>query len=178
MTANVLRIPRRRLIGPALPPLMVLALLLALESPLSGADQLLLAALALLLIATGVGFRGSPKAYLRSAAPLPVLLGLGVVVVELPLSSLAELLAGVLGVLFVAWLMEEPTRPPAGVARGAMGWLIPGLGVAVAWASSFLLPSNAAPVGVAGGLLAAALVLLAYLTRRPDLFDRGEPATI
>ncbi|MGA9840560.1 MAG: hypothetical protein WBS16_09070, partial [Thermoplasmata archaeon] len=62
--------------------------------------------------------------------------------------------------------------------RGAVVWAVPGLAVGVAWASEFLLPSTSAPLGVAGGLLAASLIALAYLVSRPELFDREAAPTI
>ena len=107
-----------------------------------------------------------------------MILVLGVLAAETPIAPIPELLVGVVGVVFVAWLVDDPSRPPGAIVRGAVEWTIPGAGVGVAWASSFLLPSTAAPVGVAGGLLAAAIVVLAYLVRRPELFDRAEAATI
>ncbi len=158
--------------------LVVLSLLLIYESQLPAGTTVLLGVFVLAAIGAGTGLRAARPALLREAAPIPVLLGLGVLAVESPLLPLSELLVGLTGVVFVAWLMDDPARPPAGVSRGMIGWTIPALGVGVAWASSFLLPSRAAPVGVAGGLLAGALVLLAYLISRPDLFDRPEPTTI
>ena len=95
-----------------------------------------------------------------------------------PIAPIPELLVGMAGVVFVAWLLDDPSRPAAGATRGAVEWAIPALGVGVAWASSFLLPTTAAPIGVAGGMLAAALIVLAYLVRRPELFDRDRASTI
>jgi hypothetical protein len=75
-------------------------------------------------------------------------------------------------------LLDDPSRPAGGAVRGAPVWAISALAVGVAWASSFLLPGTAAPLGVAGGLLAASLIALAYLVRRPELFDQALAPTI
>lgn len=167
--------PPPRVIAPTVPVLVLVVLLLAYGSRLPLGPALLLAALG---IAFGVALRAARYPLLRDGAMVPVLVVLGVFAAETPIAPIPELFVGVAGVVFVAWLMDDPSRPPAAVARGAVEWAIPAVGVGVAWTSAFLLPSTAAPVGVAGVLLVSALLLLAYLVRRPDLFERDEAPTL
>lgn len=165
----------RRAFGPTVPLLAISVAALAFDSRLSTGVALLLAAVGL---ASSVGLRAVGRTSLTEGSPVPVLAALGALALETPIAPLPELLVGVVGVVFVAWLLDDPWRPPGGVARGAAVWAIPAFGVGIAWASTFLLPSSAASLGVAGGLLAAALIALAYLVSRPDLFDRGGATTI
>lgn len=170
--------PLARVIGPTVPALFLVIVLLGLVGPSVSGSQPLLIAVGVVGAGVGVGLRASRSSVLREAAPIPVLLGVGFLSVETVVAPIPELLAGITGVVFVAWLMDDPSRPSAGVARGAVEWAVPGLAVAVAWASSFLLPSSSAPIGVAGALLVGVVALVAYLVRRPDLFDQGGPTTI
>jgi hypothetical protein len=110
-------------------------------------------------------------------APVPLLLGFLALVASLPSGPGTDLLAGLGGVTLLAWCAADPARP-GGVARGLLGWGLPGLAVGLAWVSSFLLPPSSASVGVAGGLLAATLIALAALFRRPDLVETGAAPTI
>jgi hypothetical protein len=167
--------PWRRVLGPTVPVLVVAVLALALDSRLGSLAALLLTTVGL---AASVGLRAIGRPALTELAPVPVLLALGALSVETPIAPLPELLTGASGVVFVAWLLDDPWRPPGGFSRGAVVWAVPAFGVGIAWASTFLLPAYAASLGVAGGLLAAALVALAYLVSHPDLFDRGEATTI
>ncbi len=170
--------PLGRLLGPTVPVLFLITLGLAYDTHLPVVPTILLGLLGLLGVIAGIGLRAARYSVLREAAPVPVLVALGVLAAETPVGPLPELLVGVAGVVFIAWLLDDPSRPASGATRAAVEWTIPALGVGLAWTSSFLLPSSAAPLGVAGGLLAASLLVLAYLVRRPDLFDREEAATI
>jgi hypothetical protein len=167
--------PFRRVLGPTSPVLVLALLVLAY-----GSDLPLLPALALAILgsAAGLALRASRSSTLYGLAAAPVLLALGILAATTPIAPLPELLAGAAGVVFIAWLTDDPSRPPAGASRGALVWAIPGLGMGVAWASAFLLPSSAASVGVAGGLLAASLLVLAYVVARPEMFDRDMASTI
>lgn len=114
----------------------------------------------------------------RPIAPAPVLLSLGALAASAPLSALAEIAAGAAAVAVLAWLANDPFRPPWGVLRGALGWGVPGLAVGLAWVSSFLLPPSAAPVGVAGALLAATVIALAILFAEPERATGGPATTL
>ncbi|MGI0130236.1 MAG: hypothetical protein ACREDE_01135 [Thermoplasmata archaeon] len=172
------RPPLRRVLGPTAPLLFLATAVLAFGIRSGGTPTLLEDASALVGVALGVGLRAASNPLVREAAPLPPLVALGFLATKTPLDPLADLLVGAAGVVFVAWLLDDPSRPPAGLARGVVEWAIPALAVGLAWTSAFLLPGGAASFGVAGGLLAASLFLLAYLVRRPELFDRDEGATI
>jgi apolipoprotein N-acyltransferase len=158
--------------------LLVAGFALAFDTPLPAAQKILLAGVAVAGVLIATVLRLSRTALLRGVSPLPVLVLFGILAAETPVGVVPELLAGVAGVVIVAWLLDDPMRPPDGLRRGWMIWGIPAVGVGLAWASASLLPSTSAPVGIAGGLLAAALVILAYLVRRPELFDRDAPTTI
>jgi hypothetical protein len=112
----------------------------------------------------------------RSLAPIPALAGTLFLAAGLPAGAGPDLLAGFAGVVLLAWIAEDPARPAGGVVRGAMGWGLPGLAVGLAWVCSFLLPPSSAPIGVAGGLLAAVVIALAVLFHRPEIVT-SEPAS-
>jgi hypothetical protein len=130
-------------------------------------------ALASVAIAGGLELAGDGRH--RSIAPVPMLAGLLLLAAGLPSGPAPELLAGVGGVVLLAWIAEDPARPAGGALRGAVGWGLPGLAVGLAWVSSFLLPPSSAPIGVAGGLLAAVVIALAALFHRPEIVTT-EPA--
>ena len=130
-------------------------------------------ALAAVVLAGGLGLITDDR--FRRLAPVPLLAGLLALTAEVPTGPGFDLLAGAAGVVVLAWIAEDPARPAGGAVRGAIGWGLPGLAVGLAWVSSFLLPPAAAPIGVAGGLLAAILILLAWLFERPEMVV-SEPA--
>ena len=162
-----------RAIGVTTPLLAAVALLAAYESYLPIALGL---ALTVVGVAAGVWLRVAPWPAWRAVFLVPPLLALAVLAVYTPAGPVPILVVGAAGVTFVAWILDDPFRPPAGASRGAIVWAIPALGFGIAWASTFLLPSSATSFGVAGGLVAAALLALAFLVGRPELFD-PEPAT-
>jgi hypothetical protein len=178
MNAKSGRVPRTRVVTPTVALLLVATLALTYLTPLPGATQVLLGALAIVAVAGATALRMSRDPLARDLAPFAVIVILGVLAAATSVAVVPELLAGVVGVVFLTWLLDDPRRATQGVSRGLLVWGIPAVAVGLAWASATLLPSNAAPVGVAGGLLAAAIVTLVYLIRRPELFDRDTPATI
>jgi hypothetical protein len=165
----------RASITPSLPVLLLVVLLLGYVSRLPTVVALALGAAGVLV---GVALRSAPNSTVREWAIVPVLLVLGALALQAPVAPVPELLAGFGGVAFVLWLTDDPYRPAAGLRRGWVVWTLPGLGVALAWTSTFLLPSTTAPVGVAGGLLVASVLAIAFLVRQPHLFDADVPATI
>jgi hypothetical protein len=78
------------------------------------------------------------------------------------------------GLAFLVWLADDPARPAGGARRGLATVAVPALAVGIAWSSTLFLPAGAVPLGVAGGLLALTLALVAFLVGRPSLFDREE----
>ncbi len=129
------------------------------------------------LIAVGVGLRWGRSALVRATAPGPVLLALAFGALSSPLSLLAELAAGLAGLAFLLWLADDPARPRGTVGLAATSFLVPSLALGIAWGSALLLPSEAAPVGVAAGLLVFAIGALAFLAVRPSLLDAEAPVT-
>ncbi len=173
MTENV-RPPDRP--WTALPPLAAagaLAVVLALFGRWPFALGL---GIALASVALAGGLEWVDDGRIRSMAPVPMLAGFLLLVARLPAGPAPELLAGVGGVVLLAWLAEDPARPAGGATRGVIGWGLPGLAVGLAWVSSFLLPPSAAPIGLAGGLLAAVVIALAAVVHRPELVT-SEPAS-
>jgi hypothetical protein len=170
--------PLARVLGPTVPALVLVIVVLGFVGHTTTWSPLVLVAVGVVGSGAGIGLRASRSSTVRRSAPIPVLAALGFLALETAIAPIPELLVGASGVVFVAWLLDDPSRPPAGVARGAVEWALPGLAVGVAWTSSFLLPATTAPIGVAGALLVGVVVAIAYLVRRPDLFDRAEPTTI
>lgn len=162
-------------VGPTVPLLAAVTLLAAYGAALPALPALVLAALG---VGLGVVLRGVRSEPVRATFPVPVLLVLGFLALSAGVGALELLIVGLAGATFVAWLTDDPYRPPSGAGRGALLWLLPTLGVTTAWASLFLLPRSSSSVGIAGGLVAGALAVLAYLLSRPDLFDRETTATI
>jgi hypothetical protein len=162
----------------AIPVAVVLAAAAIALAAVGRLPLLLGASVAVVAVALSEFLRLSARLRTQDLAPVPVLATLGVLAAAAPIGPVPEVLAGAAGVVVLAWIADDPTRPPRGVLRGAVGWGLPGLAVGLAWASSFLLPGSAAPVGVAGGLLAAAVIALAYLFLRPELADAGPASTI
>jgi hypothetical protein len=162
----------------SLPTLAILAAAAIGFAALSRLPVTVAVAVALAGVVLSEALRSTANGRLRKMAPTPVLVALGAVALAAPLGALPELWAGVAGVAVLVWIADDPARPAFGAVRGAFGWGLPALAVGLAWVSSFLLPPSAVPVGVAGGLLAAAVVALAYLVRRPELADPGAAATL
>ncbi len=168
--------PRIRIaIGPTVPILVAVAALAAYGTTLPTIVAVAVVAAGLVL---GVALRGVRASVARAAFPIPVLVALGITALAAGVDPFEWLVVGLSGAAVVAWLADDPFRSPRGAARGALEWLVPTLGVGIAWASSFLLPRSTTELGVAGGLAAGALVVLAYLLSRPDLFDQDASATI
>ncbi len=178
MSASGGPIPLDRIAYPTLPLLVVVTLALAFDTPLAGPEKVLAAALALGGIALATTMRLVRRPLVRATAPVPVLAGLGLLAAVTPVAAVPGLLAGVAGIVAIVWMLDDPLGPAHGVRRGLLVWSIPAIAVGVAWASASLLPSSSAPVGIAGALLAGALVVLAYLVRRPQLFDQEAPTTL
>lgn len=164
-----------RWLRPSIPLLGVALFGVAYLSSLALAAGLVLAAVGL---AAGVGLRLRGPASVRAVAPWPPLVALGGLALFLPLGPVPLLAAGFAGVLYVAWLVDDPDRPSGGLRRGAVVWAVPALGVLLAWGGGFLLPASAGSLGAAGALLAVALLALAYLVGRRDLFDRDALAKV
>jgi hypothetical protein len=178
VTTRFERAPLTRILLPSFPLLALAALAMVYDTPIPTLEKLVLAALAVGAVAAGALLRLARVAPLREVAPAPLIAVLAATAAATPVAILPELLAGVTGVLVIVWLADDPLGPADSASRALLLWGIPAVGLGLAWASATLLPTSAAPVGVAGALLVAALVILAYLVRRPELFDRDVAATV
>jgi hypothetical protein len=165
-------IPHLRRLGPVgLVGSAAVALALGYESSWPARAGLLVAAAGILAT---VAMRSGRSPSVREFAIAPMLVALVVVAATAPLTAVSELLAGVGGVVAIVWVVEDPDRPPGGIARGATTIAIPGLAVGIAWSSALLLPGGSLSFGVTAALLALALAAIAVLLGRPDVFDREE----
>lgn len=168
-------IPRARRWGvPGLALTAVATIVLGFAGRLPDDLGLVLAATS---IAVAAGMRLALSPLVRELSVVPPIAGLAVVTIAAPITFLAELVAGLGGVALLVWMTDDPDRPPGGLARGLTTVSIPGLAVGIAWSSGLLLPTGAISFGIAGGLLALVLTAVAFLTGRPELFDREEAAT-
>jgi len=93
-----------------------------------------------------------------------------VLAVTAPVVPSTELFAGLTGLAFLLWLADDPARPVGGGRRAVPAIAVGALGVGVAWAITLGLEGRSPDVGLAGALLAAALVLLALLLARVPSF--------
>jgi hypothetical protein len=132
------------------------------------------AAIAVAAVALGAGLRATGRRSLSPYAPVPVLLALAAFAVHAPVGLGFEFLAGLSALAFLVWLVDDPARPQRGALRSLPTVAVPALALAIAWSSALFLPAGAVPLGVAGGLLALTLALVAFLVGRPTLFDREE----
>ena len=113
-----------------------------------------------------------------TTAPLvPALVVLVVLTVTSPAGPATELFAGLTGLALLLWVADDPARPSGGGRRAASMIAPAALGVGMAWAITLAWAGRPQEVGVAGGLLAIALVLLAFLVatlprRTPAVPDR------
>jgi hypothetical protein len=99
-------------------------------------------------------------------ALLPVLLAIALLAATAPVVPSTELFAGLTGLALLVWVADDPARPAGGGRRAVPVIALGALGVGLAWAITLALPGRSPNVGLAGGLLAAALVLLALLIAR------------
>lgn len=93
----------------------------------------------------------------------PALLALAILTPAAPAGPATDLFAGLAALALLLWIADEPGRPAGGARRSVPTIAPAALGVAFAWALTLGLPGQEAKVGVAGALIAGALVLLAFL---------------
>lgn len=101
-----------------------------------------------------------------SWALLPALGVITLLAASSPAEPASELFAGLSGLAFLLWIADDPERPAGGGRRAVPTIALGALGVGLAWSITLALPGRSPDVGLAGGLLAAALVLLALLVAR------------
>jgi len=114
------------------------------------------------------------SAFFRSRQPvglgtwglLPALGAIAILAATAPAIASTELFGGLTGLAFLLWIADDPARPSGGGRRAVPTIALGALGVGLAWAITLALPSKGPDIGLAGGLLAAGLVLLAVLIAR------------
>lgn len=99
----------------------------------------------------------------------PALIALATLAVAAPALASTELFGGLSGLAFLLWLADDPSRPRGGGRRAAPAIAMVALAVGVSWAITLGVPGRTPEIGLAGGLLAAAFVLLAWLVSRPQV---------
>ncbi|MGP8077611.1 MAG: hypothetical protein ACLQD8_01975 [Thermoplasmata archaeon] len=117
-------------------------------------------------VGASVAWRRASSARASPGFLLPGLLAISILVIAAPPGPSAELLAGVGGLVLLLWLAADPGRPTGGERRAAPALSLAALAVVLAWLIAFLGPRGAPDVGIAGGLLAIGVVLLAVLFAR------------
>ena len=125
-------------------------------------------------VGMAVGLRADRSPRVAGYAPVPALVGLAFDAVVAPVGLGTELVAGAVGLAFLGWLADDPSRPVGGPVRALPTIALPALALGIAWSSALFLPPGAVPLGVAGGLLALTIVAVALLAGRPTVFDREE----
>ena len=110
--------------------------------------------------------RGRRPRDLGTLALLPALMAIALLAATAPPVPSTELFAGLTGLAFLLWIADDPSRPAGGGRRAVPILALGALGVGLAWAITLALPGRSPDVGLAGALLAAALVLLALLIAR------------
>ena len=130
---------------------------------LSTASAVASGAVGLIAMAAATGLKRSARPGLRWVAVAPLLAALGWASMLAAPGPVAGLWAAVAGIALLAWIGVDP-RPERASARPGFGLLIPAVGVGIALAVAFVLPyGSGEQVGVAGGLVAAALALSGWL---------------
>ncbi|HTT14740.1 MAG TPA: hypothetical protein VMG81_03055 [Thermoplasmata archaeon] len=125
-------------------------------------------------VAGTAGLRLAASGTARELAIAPTLGGLVALASAAPPTALLDLVAGLGGVAAIVWVVDDPDRPPGGLLRGFGTYAIPGLAVGIAWSGAVVLPGGTFSFGVVAALLVLVLLAAAYLTGRPELFDREE----
>jgi len=96
-------------------------------------------------------------------ATAPALAAIVVLTASAPAAASTELFAGLTGLAFLLWLADDPARPAGGGRRAGPTIAPAALAVGLAWAFALSLSGEPVEVGLAGGVLAAAIVVLAVL---------------
>jgi len=123
-------------------------------------------------VAAAAGLRMSGWRGAHAYAPIAPLVSLGILAVAAAPTAIPALYGGAAALAYLLWLSEDPDRLAGGPGRAAGRLLVPGIGLALAWTSSFLLPGGVATVGIAAAFLGGVLVLVALLLRAPVLLER------
>lgn len=123
-------------------------------------------------VAGGLGVLGS--AVWRTYRPqpgwtvalAPALSAMTVLTATAPAAPSTELFAGLTGLAFLLWVADDPDRPAGGGRRAVPTIALAALAVALVWVVALALTGRTTGIGLTGGVLAIALILLAVLFAR------------
>jgi len=136
-------------------------------------------ALGALIGAVGVGasvaLRTVASRPWRPWTVVPAMLAVSVEVVLAPAVPAAELVAGATGIAFLFWMADDPHGSRGGAERGLIPIAVVAVAVGFSLGIVLVLPRFPSEVGIAGGLLALAMVLVAILLAR-SRFDTARAA--
>lgn len=109
---------------------------------------------------------------------LPALAALGVLAVTAAPVPSTELLGGVASLTLLLWTADDPARPAGGGRRAVPALAACAASVGIVFGLSLALPSLPPGIGIAGGLLALVILVLAVLLERISLApsERGASA--
>ncbi len=156
---------------------VLLAALLAFLGLLGGLPLFLGPVLAVVGVAVASLLRGRRRPAGPSwVEPVPVLLVLATLAFSAPVAASTELAAGAGSLALLLWLADDPARR-VGVGRRAVPIVaLAALAFALGWALTLAVPATAAEIGLAGGLLAVALVVVTFVLLRASDALRAETA--
>jgi hypothetical protein len=106
---------------------------------------------------------------------VPLVTALALVATLSAANAADDLLAGLTSLGVLVWISDEPTHPVGGTGRGAKLFLLSTLTLSVAWVASLLRISVVGGIGLAVGLIALALLLVASLLARLPPADANRP---
>jgi hypothetical protein len=107
----------------------------------------------------------------RTVALVLPLAVLGELCLTAPISLVTELLAGAMGLMYLAWLAEDAPAAPA-AARNLIDELtLPALAIGVAVAVSLIVPVSGLLVGATAAILGGLLLYVGWLFGKPRAFQ-------
>lgn len=113
----------------------------------------------------------------HEVASAPTVIAIGLLAIAAPVAPSTELFAGLSAIALLFWMADDPWRPASGPRRASRAVMLAALAFALAWGTSLLLPTGRPEIGIAGGLIAFGIVLLALLFGRPEWIGRGSTET-
>lgn len=137
----------------------IFGLVLAVLGLLSGLPWLLGPVIGVAGVLLSSRLRASTR--LRSElALLPGLAAMATLLFASPIAPSTELFGGLASLAFLLWLADDPARAPGGGRRAVPTLGLAGLAFGLAWSITLPFGPAAPDIGLASGLLVAALVLV------------------
>ncbi len=153
----------------------LLAATLAVLGLLTGLPFLLGPVIGVVAVVGAAGWRHTSRGRTESAL-FPVLGALGALLFAAPPERSTELFGGVAALAFLLWLADDPARPAGGGRRAVPLLGVAALSFGLSWSVTLLLAPGVPEVGIAAGLLVAALFLVAVALRWSLSAPRSEAA--